>query len=514
MTPLSPSCPPSCSGAHAAPAPGASRIIFSPPRRGLRGRAARRMVHRHRRPRLVVCPDLSAALAAPPMTETAARAASPPAAPTQQATAVLVFADGSAIRRGAASARPAARSASSAFNTAMTGFQEVLTDPSYAGQIIAFTFPHNRQCRGQRRGPRGGAAGGAGLRVARRRRRAVELAGDGAARRLAEGAGRAGDGRGRYPALTRRVAPPAPPRRSSPTIPAGAVRHRGARRRGRRLAGARGHGSGPRSHLRSRSRVDADRLDPGAAVTAPSPRRGAMRSPSITAPSATSCAASPTAGCRVTVVPRHRLGGRDSALRARTGCTFPTVPATPRPPASTLSRPFARCWKRGFRSSAFASAARCWRLAAGARTVKMRQGQPRRPTIRSRTSPPARWKSPARTTVSVIDRDSLPPGGRAHPSVAVRRERWRESRSPESPPSGCNITPKRRPAPATATICSTAFPPSWTVETRRPCPSGPTSSRYSSSAPGRSSSARRASSTIRAPRRARRCARKATGWCW
>ncbi len=28
------------------------------------------------------------------------------------------------------------------FNTAMTGYQEILTDPSYAGQIITFTFPH------------------------------------------------------------------------------------------------------------------------------------------------------------------------------------------------------------------------------------------------------------------------------------------------------------------------------------------------------------------------------------
>ena len=28
------------------------------------------------------------------------------------------------------------------FNTAMTGYQEVMTDPSYAGQIVAFTFPH------------------------------------------------------------------------------------------------------------------------------------------------------------------------------------------------------------------------------------------------------------------------------------------------------------------------------------------------------------------------------------
>ena len=28
------------------------------------------------------------------------------------------------------------------FNTAMTGYQEILTDPSYAGQIVCFTFPH------------------------------------------------------------------------------------------------------------------------------------------------------------------------------------------------------------------------------------------------------------------------------------------------------------------------------------------------------------------------------------
>ena len=28
------------------------------------------------------------------------------------------------------------------FNTSMTGYQEIMTDPSYAGQIISFTFPH------------------------------------------------------------------------------------------------------------------------------------------------------------------------------------------------------------------------------------------------------------------------------------------------------------------------------------------------------------------------------------
>ena len=28
------------------------------------------------------------------------------------------------------------------FNTVMSGYQEVITDPSYAGQIITFTYPH------------------------------------------------------------------------------------------------------------------------------------------------------------------------------------------------------------------------------------------------------------------------------------------------------------------------------------------------------------------------------------
>ena len=33
------------------------------------------------------------------------------------------------------------------FNTSMTGYQEVLTDPSYRGQIVAMTYPLDRQLR-------------------------------------------------------------------------------------------------------------------------------------------------------------------------------------------------------------------------------------------------------------------------------------------------------------------------------------------------------------------------------
>jgi carbamoyl-phosphate synthase small subunit len=56
-------------------------------------------------------------------------------------TAVLILRDGTRIEgRGIGAAGMAAGEV--CFNTAMTGYQEILTDPSYAGQIITFTFPH------------------------------------------------------------------------------------------------------------------------------------------------------------------------------------------------------------------------------------------------------------------------------------------------------------------------------------------------------------------------------------
>jgi carbamoyl-phosphate synthase small subunit len=55
--------------------------------------------------------------------------------------AALVLADGTVFRgRGVGACGVAVGEV--CFNTATTGYQEILTDPSYAGQIIAFTFPH------------------------------------------------------------------------------------------------------------------------------------------------------------------------------------------------------------------------------------------------------------------------------------------------------------------------------------------------------------------------------------
>src|ERR1700686_4044060 len=55
--------------------------------------------------------------------------------------AALVLADGTVFwGRGIGAAGQAVGEV--CFNTAITGYQEILTDPSYAGQIITFTFPH------------------------------------------------------------------------------------------------------------------------------------------------------------------------------------------------------------------------------------------------------------------------------------------------------------------------------------------------------------------------------------
>ena len=60
---------------------------------------------------------------------------------TEIPTAVVVLADGTVIEGKGVGAEGIAE-AEICFNTAITGYEEILTDPSYAGQIVAFTFPH------------------------------------------------------------------------------------------------------------------------------------------------------------------------------------------------------------------------------------------------------------------------------------------------------------------------------------------------------------------------------------
>ncbi len=67
------------------------------------------------------------------MTHTAENPAKP--------TGCLVLADGTVFYGRGFGATGTAQ-AELCFNTAMTGYQEIMTDPSYAGQVITFTFPH------------------------------------------------------------------------------------------------------------------------------------------------------------------------------------------------------------------------------------------------------------------------------------------------------------------------------------------------------------------------------------
>src|ERR1700752_1156723 len=64
-----------------------------------------------------------------------------PAWPDHKPTALLVLADGTVLEGFGLGAEGQAVG-EVCFNTAMTGYEEILPDPSYAGQIITFTFPH------------------------------------------------------------------------------------------------------------------------------------------------------------------------------------------------------------------------------------------------------------------------------------------------------------------------------------------------------------------------------------
>ncbi len=60
---------------------------------------------------------------------------------SQKIPAVLVLADGS-VFRGSAIGAQGETAGEVVFNTSMTGYQEILTDPSYAGQVVTLTYPH------------------------------------------------------------------------------------------------------------------------------------------------------------------------------------------------------------------------------------------------------------------------------------------------------------------------------------------------------------------------------------
>jgi len=64
-----------------------------------------------------------------------------PEAPDAPCAAILALADGT-LFHGVSIGAEGASVAEIVFNTSMTGYQEILTDPSYSGQIVTLTYPH------------------------------------------------------------------------------------------------------------------------------------------------------------------------------------------------------------------------------------------------------------------------------------------------------------------------------------------------------------------------------------
>ena len=56
-------------------------------------------------------------------------------------TAILILETGE-VFHGSGYGKPGIKMGEVCFNTSLTGYQEIITDPSYNGQIINFTFPH------------------------------------------------------------------------------------------------------------------------------------------------------------------------------------------------------------------------------------------------------------------------------------------------------------------------------------------------------------------------------------
>ena len=72
---------------------------------------------------------------------------------TPHAPAALALADGT-VFRGISIGAAGHTVGEVVFNTALTGYQEILTDPSYCRQIVTLTYPHIGKLRRQRRGRR------------------------------------------------------------------------------------------------------------------------------------------------------------------------------------------------------------------------------------------------------------------------------------------------------------------------------------------------------------------------
>ena len=188
------------------------------------------------------------------------------------------------------------------FNTAMTGYEEILTDPSYAGQLITFTFPHiGNVGTNDEDIETVNMAATPGARGVILRAAITDPSNYRATRHLdqwlkARGIiGLSGIDTRALTALIR-----------SKGMPNAVIAHardgqfdlHGAEGRGARMARPRRHGPGADGHVRPALHLGRNAVGSGKRVSAGRPRPNSTSSPSTTASSATSCGCSPASAAR------------------------------------------------------------------------------------------------------------------------------------------------------------------------------------------------------------------------
>ncbi len=234
------------------------------------------------------------------------------------ADALLVLADGETFEGVAVGHRPGDGVATGevVFNTSLAGYQEILTDPSYAGQIITFTYPHIGNYGVNERDDEARRPAMPRCDRARPRTPAVELA------------------RHRRP---RRVPRPQPDLRGSPGIDTRRLtRHIRARGRdpgcvrGRRPRHAARGRAGRRRHRRLRPRVGRHARRSRTRSVPTTPRSSWSRTTSGSSGRSSTSSSSPAARSRS--CPRARAAPTCSPARP-TACSCRTAPAIrPRSP--------------------------------------------------------------------------------------------------------------------------------------------------------------------------------------
>ena len=258
-------------------------------------------------------------------------AAWPPPRPPD-CNAALVLADGTVFwGRGVGATGRAVGEV--CFNTSITGYQEILTDPSYAGADHHLHLSAYRQCRRQLRGHRSDHPGGARPRDPHPDHRAGQLP-----RRRSRST--PGSSRTRIVGLcgvdtrrlTRLIRDRGRRTASSPTIPDGRLDLAAMRDEALAWPGLEGMDLAQGGHLPAELRVAPRRRGGASAAMARRKRRASTSSRSITAPSTTSCACSPStaAGSRSSrrpPRPRRSCATSPTASFCRTGPGDPAATA-------------------------------------------------------------------------------------------------------------------------------------------------------------------------------------------